>query len=153
MYTVDVSTIKTAAYSWDMDSFISSMKTDGFNGKIVRNKNNQLLLRVDDFVTMVKFFGRGRTAWCVTRDEAYFKRYTTRCTDDVVTTIYVLLDFNKAENDSFSHLGFTYSPKHGAEYFHDMRSRHNFTIELYILEQLQNLCNKRISFAKVTHIP
>ena len=77
--------------------YIQSDSTDLVNGNFV-------IVHVPSFKSSKLLCGNGRTKWCITREESYFRQYVT---DYPNRDQYFLFDFNRKESDAFAHIGFT----------------------------------------------
>ncbi|MBR6517547.1 MAG: hypothetical protein IKT40_12010 [Bacilli bacterium] len=123
-------------YDWNHDSFINFVNnSNNFKCEIVFDERNIVIVRCDDYET-IKHIAK-TTNWCISKNKQYWNNYMS----DNDNLQYVLLDFNKEEDDELSIVGFTkikratISHAHtftnnsmmDCESFGDVRSFKNFT--------------------------
>lgn len=126
------------SWNWILNDFISFIQAYNINCEIVSNKDNCLLIKMNDFNSLYKCFGEERCHWCITRSEHWFERYTTDSLYEC-GTIYVLLNFNLKIDDGLSCVAFTHTKESGVTNVHDMRNNHHKGIINYTIEQLQKI--------------
>lgn len=90
-------------YLWDKEDLLRYMHLNANDCKILINEDNLVLLEVPSFNSVQKLCGSGRTSWCLTREEHFFNDYVLGKS----AKQYIVFDFNKAESDDLSHIGFT----------------------------------------------
>lgn len=74
------------------------LKANNLNASIISNEDNVVILQVH---THEQCKAIGSSAWCIVRDESYFKSYTNGCDQ------YIIFDFNKDAKDNDSMIGVT----------------------------------------------
>lgn len=94
----------SATYEWNREDLIAYMENNTPDCKIVFDKDNVMVLNIPSFNSSRALCGKGRTAWCLTREERYFKQYVLDPRD---AKQYFLFDFNKREDNELAHIGFT----------------------------------------------
>lgn len=78
------------------------MKANNVDATIISNEDNVVILQVH---THEQCKTIGSAAWCIARDESYFKSYTNGCEQ------YIIFDFNKDSKDNDSMIGVTVDSK------------------------------------------
>lgn len=76
------------------------LKANSNNVNIVSNKDNILILKINDFE---QSRAMGSASWCIARDQSYFDSYTRN------NNQYFIFDFNKSSKDNNSLIGMTLS--------------------------------------------
>ena len=104
-------------FIWDITSFKEFISNDDIHCSIVFEKNNVIVIHVDDYDS-IKHIAK-TTNWCISKNKKYWNDYVERYRGD--SKQYVLLDFNKEEDDELSIIGFTIINKNG------IRNAHSFT--------------------------
>lgn len=94
----------TATYEWNREDLISYMERNTPDCKVVFDKDNVMVLNIPSFKSSRALCGKGRTSWCLTREERYFNQYVLEPRD---AKQYFLFDFNKREDHELAHVGFT----------------------------------------------
>lgn len=94
----------SATYEWNREDLIAYMENNTPDCEIVFDKDNVMVLNIPSFKSSRALCGKGRTAWCLTREERYFKQYVLDPRD---AKQYFLFDFNKREDNELAHIGFT----------------------------------------------
>lgn len=83
---------------WDIDEYLNEINKSN-DVKIIYNKDNYLILKIDSAKEVVKYCGD--TAWCIRREGTFRGYYRTG-------DFFALLDFNKNSSDNLSKVGMTY---------------------------------------------
>ena len=96
-------------YVWDREDLLRYMQLKAHDCTVVFDENNILMLQVPSFQSSKALCGSGRTSWCLTRAESYFKDYVINKN----AKQFFVFDFNKTENDELSHIGFTVHKNNG----------------------------------------
>ena len=91
-------------YSWNKEDFLAFMQNNAPDCEVVLDNANFLIIRVPSFKSSALLCGNGRTQWCITQQESYFKSYVTEHSN---RDQYFLFDFSRKESDAFAHIGFT----------------------------------------------
>lgn len=93
-------------YEWTdgKEGLLSYMEHNTKDCEVVFDEGNCVIVRVPSFKSSHKLCGSGRTGWCLSREEPYFKNYVTSYQN---RDQYFLFDFNRKETDAFAHIGFT----------------------------------------------
>lgn len=152
-------------YAWDREDLLSYIARTKLDTEVVFDTNNVVVLRIGDFDTSRKLCGGGRTSWCLTREENYFKNYTSNQEN---SQQFFLFDFNLPEKHELAHVGFSVHPKRGIVNAHTTRNNnimgqytigdtewdinkvlkhHNISKAVYIrLKQLKNFKWDKVEF-------
>lgn len=122
-------------FSWDKDSLIEYLKNvEGLNYKIIFDKGDIVLIKVDDFETIKKL---GKTTnWCISKNKQYWDNYMERGEG---SSQYMLFDFSKNEDDLASIVGFTVKKDKG------ITNAHNFINEDIMLSSKNEAESKNIN--------
>ena len=94
----------SATYEWNREDLLAYMANNTPDCEVVFDKDNVMVLNIPSFKSSRALCGKGRTGWCLTREERYFKQYVL---DPSGAKQYFLFDFNKREDHEFAHIGFT----------------------------------------------
>lgn len=94
----------TSTYEWNREDLIAYMHHNTPDCEVVFDKDNVMVLNIPSFKSSRALCGKGRTSWCLTREERYFKQYVL---DHHDAKQYFLFDFNKREDHELAHIGFT----------------------------------------------
>ena len=94
----------TATYEWVREDLLSYVENNTPDCNVMFDKDNVIVLNVPSFKSSQSLCGKGRTCWCLTREERYFKQYVL---DNFGAKQYFLFDFNKREDHELAHIGFT----------------------------------------------
>lgn len=100
----------TATYEWNREDLLAYVENNTPDCGIAFDSNNVIVLSVPSFTSSQSLCGKGRTCWCLTREERYFRQYVT---DNCNAKQYFLFDFNKREDHELAHIGFTVVKEHG----------------------------------------
>ena len=109
----------TSTYEWNREDLLSYVERNTPDCKVVFDADNVIVLNVPSFKSSRSLCGKGRTSWCLTREERYFKQYVTDCRD---AKQYFLFDFNKREDHQLAHIGFTVRKNDGIVNAHSTRN-------------------------------
>lgn len=91
-------------YEWNKEDFIAFMENNASDCQIVFDKGPYLIIRVPSFKSSKLLCGNGRTKWCITQQDSYFRQYVS---DHSNRDQYFMFDFSRKEADAFAHIGFT----------------------------------------------
>ena len=93
-------------FTWDKASFIEFLTNSDneFKYEFIFDKDNVLVLKVKDYET-IKHVAK-TTNWCISKNKTYWNNYMKQ-RQRQPNFQYVLLDFNKKEDDETSIVGFT----------------------------------------------
>lgn len=100
----------TATYEWNREDLLVYVENNTPDCGIVFDNNNVIVLNVPSFKSSQSLCGKGRTCWCLTREERYFNQYVH---DQCNAKQYFLFDFNKREDHELAHIGFTVVNENG----------------------------------------
>ena len=89
-------------YDWNYDSFMNFLKRQAKDCQIVFDNKEVVILEVNSFQSAHDLC-HGRTSWCLTRDNDYFRQYVTSKNGRQ----YFLFNFGIKERKEYSHIGFT----------------------------------------------
>ena len=107
------------SYEWDKEDLLCFLENNCKDCTVVHNEGNIVIVEVPSFNSSQKLCGGGRTGWCLTREESYFRRYTK---ENENATQYFLFDFSKKEDHELAHVGFSVNPKNGINYAHSTKN-------------------------------
>lgn len=106
-------------FEWNKQSLLDSIKNnDVFKCDIVLDKGNMLLLKVHNYETVKRL--AKTTNWCISKDKKYWNQYVEHNPD---ASQYVLMDFDKKEDDDMSIIGFTSIFDRGITNAHDFQNK------------------------------
>ncbi len=105
----------TETYDWNREDLLSYVEKQTPDCAVVYDKDNIIVLNVPSFTSSRSLCGKGRTSWCLTREERYFNQYVR---DVSGAKQFFLFDFNLKENHKLAHIGFTVKNKNGVIYAH-----------------------------------
>jgi hypothetical protein len=86
---------------------------------VVFDNNNVVMISVPSFKSSKLLCGNGRTGWCLTREDRYFKQYVTEARGKQ----FFIFDFNKSEMHELAHVGFTVRKPQGITNAHSTTNR------------------------------
>lgn len=94
------------SYSWNegKEDLFAFMEHNTPDCEVVFENGPCVIVYVPSFSSSHKLCGNGRTGWCISREESYFKSYVTSKSN---RSQYFLFDFSRKECDAFAHIGFT----------------------------------------------
>lgn len=91
-------------FGWGYDSFMAFLKqNDDLHYEIMWDTNDVVVLKINDYDT-IKCLAK-TTNWCISKNKSYWDRYTSSVFSH--GTQFVVFNFNKAEDDELSIVGFT----------------------------------------------
>lgn len=109
-------------YTWDREDMLSFAQRNCPDAEVCfDNGKDIVILRVGSFETVEKLCGKGRTAWCLTREKRYFKQYTE---ENENAQQFAFFNFSLPEKDELAHVGFSVNPRRGINYAHSTKN-HN----------------------------
>lgn len=108
-----------ATYTWNKEDMLGFFERNCQHSKIVYDNGNIVVVEVGSFSDSQKLCGGGRTGWCLTREERYFKQYVS---DYKENKQYFLFDFSKRECEELAHIGFTVKEGHGIVNAHSTKN-------------------------------
>lgn len=108
------------SYQWNKEDMLAFMQNNAPDCKIVFNKGNIVILEIPSFDDSRKLCGGGRTGWCITREESYFRQYVTSRPGHKQ---YFFFNFDKPETDEFAHIGFTVEDNKAIVNAHSTKNR------------------------------
>jgi hypothetical protein len=91
-------------YKWNKEDFLAFLANNTPDCEIVFENENFVIIHVPSFKSSKLLCGNGRTSWCITQQDSYFRQYVT---DHSNRDQYFMFDFNRKESDAFAHIGFT----------------------------------------------
>ena len=92
------------SYEWNKEDLLAYVANVTTDCEVVLDNGNFVIVHVPSFKSSKLLCGNGRTKWCITREESYFRQYVT---DQSNRDQYFLFDFGRKESDAFAHIGFT----------------------------------------------
>lgn len=93
------------SYDWDKEDFLAFLNNNANDCKVVFDKDNVVVVTVPSFESSEKLCGKGRTSWCITREDRFFNQYCVEPSNN--PTQYMLFNFNYPEYHDLAHIGFT----------------------------------------------
>ena len=99
-----INTSLEANYKWDKEDFLAFLANNASDCEIVYENGPYVIAHIPSFKSSKLLCGDGRTSWCITQQESYFKQYVT---DYKNHDQYFMFDFSRKECDAFAHIGFT----------------------------------------------
>lgn len=106
-------------YEWNKEDMLGFMARNASDCSVVYNQGDIVVIQVPSFKSSKALCGNGRTGWCLTREERYFKQYAI---DQENATQYFLFDFSKPENHDLAHIGFTVCANKGITNAHSTKN-------------------------------
>ena len=124
-------------FNWDKTSFMEfiSNADNEFKFDIIFDKDNVIVLKVKDYET-IKHVAK-TTNWCISKNKTYWYNYMKQ-RHHQPNFQYVLLDFNKEEDDETSIVGFTTQ--------NDKKITHAHSFTNQNLMRGKNVCNYKYTF-------
>lgn len=121
-------------FKWNKESFIDFVTHgEGMSCRIVVDKENIVIVQVDNFETIKKI---GKNAnWCISKNRAYWENYINKG-NQAYTKQYVMCDFSKSETNVLSMIGFTITNSH-------ISAAHNFVNDNMLSEKPYFLEDKK----------
>lgn len=114
-----IRTALAASYEWVKEDMLSFMSRNASDCKIVYDGGDVVVLNIPSFKSSKLLCGNGRTGWCLTRQDSYFKQYVL---DPKDAKQYFLFDFSKREDDELAHIGFTVRKSEGITNAHSTKN-------------------------------
>ena len=106
-------------YSWEKNDMLGYMARNCKDCSMVYENGNIVVVNVNSFDSSKKLCGGGRTGWCLTRQESYFKQYTK---DNNNAKQYFVFNFDKREDHELAHIGVSVNPSRGITHSHTTRN-------------------------------
>lgn len=91
-------------YNWDKEDFLAFLANNASDCEVVFENGPYVVVRVASFKSSKLLCGNGRTSWCITQQDSYWKQYVG---DHSNRDQYFMFDFSRKESDAFAHIGFT----------------------------------------------
>lgn len=108
-------------YEWNKEDMLAFVANNCPDCKVTFNEGNYVILDVPSFKSSKALCGAGRTSWCLTRQESYFKSYVKET--GVPTHQYFYFNFGLKENDELAHVGFTVQEGRGITNAHSTKNQ------------------------------
>ena len=133
-------------YEWNKEDMLAFMENNTKGCEVVFNEGPYVILLVTNYDASKKLCGGGRTQWCLTKNESYFKDYAGGNSRDQ----YFYFDFSRKETDCFAHIGFTIEKGNGVLYAqtcdnHDMRNGYRQGGEVKTFADIMNNAGVKMS--------
>lgn len=106
-------------YTWDKEDMLGFMARNCKDCSVIYDKENIVIANIGSFDSSRKLCGGGRTGWCLTRQESYFKQYTK---DNNNAKQYFIFNFAKREDHELAHIGVTVNIDRGITHAHTTRN-------------------------------
>lgn len=100
----------TEKYEWNKLDLLRFIECNTKDTKIVFDKDNVVVANIGCFADSKKLCGDGRTQWCLTREDKFFRQYVTEPKDNKQ---FFLFNFGLPEKDELAHIGFTVNTPRG----------------------------------------
>lgn len=91
-------------YKWEKEDLLAFLANNASDCEVVWDNGPYVIVHVPSFKSSKLLCGNGRTKWCITQQDSYFKQYVT---DYQNRDQYFMFDFSRNESDAFAHIGFT----------------------------------------------
>ena len=98
-----ISTSLEASYKWDKEDLLAFMANNASDCEVIFDNGPIVIARIGSFKSSKLLCGDGRTSWCITQQDSYWRQYV----DGNNKEQYFLFDFSRKESDAFAHIGFT----------------------------------------------
>ena len=92
------------SYEWTKDDMLAYMENNASDCKVVWENGDIVIINVPSFQSSHNMCGSGRTGWCITRENDYFKSYVTNHSR---RRQFFYFNFGLNEKDELAHIGFT----------------------------------------------
>ena len=132
------------SYEWNKEDMLGFMARNASDCEVVHNEGDIVVVKVPSFKSSKLLCGNGRTGWCLTRQESYFKQYVT----EAKRNQFFFFDFSKKENHELAHIGFTVSSKDGITNAHSTKNSNMCGNGISIDGKIINI-NTALEMAKV----
>ena len=109
------------SYEWNKEDMLAFMENNT-KCEVVKDDGDIVVIKVPDYKSSAAMCGGGRTQWCITKKEHFFKDYVSDYTDPKREQFF-LFDFSKPETHQFAHVGFTTEAGKGIIYAHSCRNK------------------------------
>lgn len=91
-------------YKWVKEDFLAFMANNTPDCEVVFDNGPYVIIHVGSFNSSKLLCGNGRTSWCITQQDHYWKSYVSEHSN---RDQYFMFDFSRKESDAFAHIGFT----------------------------------------------
>ena len=108
-------------YDWNRESLLNFAAVNTPDCDLVYDKDNVVILNVPSFTSSKTLCGNGKTGWCLTRQESYFKQYVLDPQGGA--SQYFLFNFNLKDIHDFARIGFTVVNQKGINNAHSSTNR------------------------------
>lgn len=105
-----IETALSETYDWNKEDLLSYIERNANDCQVIYNEGNVVVVNVTSFESSKKLGGNGRTQWCLTREDRYFKQYVLEPRGNKQ---YFLFNFSKKEQDELAYIGFTVNENNG----------------------------------------
>ena len=92
------------SYKWNKEDFMAFLANNTPDCEVVFENGSFVIVHVPSFKSSKLLCGDGRTSWCITQQDSYWRQYVSGHSN---RDQYFLFDFNRKESDAFAHIGFT----------------------------------------------
>ena len=99
-----IETCLVETYKWDKEDFLAYLANNTNDCEVVYENGPYIIVHVGSFNSSKLLCGNGRTSWCITQQDSYWRQYVT---DHSNRDQYFMFDFSRKESDAFAHIGFT----------------------------------------------
>lgn len=109
-----------AKYQWNREDLLNYAKVNTPDCDVIYDNDNVVILQVPSFESSKTLCGHGKTGWCLTRQEFYFKQYVSEKSG---ASQYFLFNFNLKDTHDFARIGFTVVNSRGITNAHSSTNR------------------------------
>jgi len=99
-----IQTCLEETYKWDKEDFMAFLANNASDCEVIVENGPYVIVHVPSFKSSKLLCGNGRTSWCITQQDSYWRQYVT---DHSNRDQYFMFDFSRKESDAFAHIGFT----------------------------------------------
>lgn len=99
-----ITTALEETYQWNKEDFLAFLANNAPDCEVIHDNGSFVIVHVGSFKSSKLLCGNGRTSWCITQEDSYWKQYVG---DHSNRDQYFFFDFSRKESDAFAHIGFT----------------------------------------------
>lgn len=99
-----ITTALEETYQWNKEDFLAFLANNAPDCEVIHDNGSFVIVHVGSFKSSKLLCGNGRTSWCITQQDSYWKQYVG---DHSNRDQYFFFDFSRKESDAFAHIGFT----------------------------------------------
>jgi len=99
-----ITTALEETYQWNKEDFLAFLANNAPDCEVIHDNGSFVIVHIGSFKSSKLLCGNGRTSWCITQQDSYWKQYVG---DHSNRDQYFFFDFSRKESDAFAHIGFT----------------------------------------------